>query len=131
VIVLDTHTWLWWIRDDSPELPQTMRDLISNSPDPIAVASVSCLEVAWLSKKRRIELPVPIEEFFLKAIEGAGIALLPLTPRIAARSAFLPDIHRDPVDRVLIATALEHDAELATKDETIRRYPEVRIRWTL
>jgi PIN domain nuclease of toxin-antitoxin system len=130
VIVLDTHTWLWWIRGDSPELPQAMREIISNSPDPIAVASVSCLEVAWLSKKGRIALPVPIEEFFLKAIDGAGLLLLPLTPTIAARSAFLPDIHKDPIDRVLIATALEHDAELATKDDTIRRYPEVRICWT-
>ena len=79
MIVLDTHTWLWWIRGDAPELPQAMRDLISNSPDPIAVASVSCLEVAWLSKKGRVALPVPIDEFFLKAIDGAGLLLLPLT----------------------------------------------------
>lgn len=57
MIVLDTHTWLWWIRGDSPELPQAMRELISNSPEPIAVASVSCFEVAWLSKKGRIALP--------------------------------------------------------------------------
>ena len=129
MILLDTHTWLWWIRGDTTELPAAMRDLISSSPDPIAVASVSCLEVAWLSKKGRISLPVPIDEFFVKAIEGAGLVLLSLTPKIAARSAFLPDIHRDPIDRVLIATAQEHDADLVTRDDAISRYPDVRIRW--
>jgi PIN domain nuclease of toxin-antitoxin system len=65
VIVLDTRTRLWWIRGNAAELPQPKRDLISNSPDPIAVASVSYLEVAWLSKKGPVVLPVPIDEFFL------------------------------------------------------------------
>lgn len=129
MILLDTHTWLWWIRGDTVELPPAMRELISSSPDPIAVASVSCLEVAWLAKRGRISLPVPIEDFFVKAIEGSGLVLLPLTPRIAARSAFLPDIHRDPIDRVLIATAQEHDADLVTRDGVISRYPDVRTRW--
>jgi PIN domain nuclease of toxin-antitoxin system len=129
VILLDTHTWLWWIRGDTTELPSALRDLIGSSPDPIAVASVSCLEVAWLAKKGRVSLPVPIDDFFVKAIDGAGLVLLPLTPRIAARSAFLPDIHRDPIDRVLIATAQEHDADLLTKDDVISRYPDVRVRW--
>jgi PIN domain nuclease of toxin-antitoxin system len=129
VILLDTHAWLWWIRGDTTELPSAIRDHIDSSPDPIPVASGSCLEVAWLAKKGRISLPVAIDDFFAKAIDGAGLVLLPLTPRIAARSAFLPDIHRDPIDRVLIATAQEHDADLVTRDDAISRYPDVRIRW--
>jgi PIN domain nuclease of toxin-antitoxin system len=130
VIVLDTHTWLWWVRGDTAELPSTMRELIDNSPEPVAVASVSCLEVAWLAKKGRISIPMPIDDFFAKAIDGSGLVLLPLSPSIAARSAFLPDIHRDPIDRVIIATALEHNAELATRDGMISRYPDVRVRWS-
>ena len=111
-------------------MPPAMREFIGASPGPVAVASVSCLEVAWLAKKGRIVLPVPIDDFFAKAIEGAGLVLLPLTPRIAARSAFLPDIHRDPIDRVLVATALEYDADLVTKDDAISRYPDIHVRWT-
>ena len=106
-----------------------MRELIDNSPEAVAVASVYCLEVAWLAKKGRISLPTPIDDFFDKAIGGSGLVLLPLTPRIAARSAFLPEIHRDPIDRVIIATALDHDADLATRDRTISRYPDVRVKW--
>jgi PIN domain nuclease of toxin-antitoxin system len=85
--------------------------------------------VAWLVKKGRIVLPVPVERFFAEAIEGAGFELIALTPRIAARSATLPDIHRDPIDRILIATAIDVDAILATKDAIIATYPGVRVRW--
>lgn len=53
-----------------------------------------------------------------------------LTPRIAARSAALPDIHRDPIDRVIIASAIDYD-ELLTRDGMIARYPGVRVRWDL
>jgi len=55
--------------------------------------------------------------------------LLPLTPSIAAKSAALPDIHRDPIDRVIVATAIEHGAELVSKDELVGRYPSVQVRW--
>jgi PIN domain nuclease of toxin-antitoxin system len=91
---------------------------------------VSCLEVAWLAKKGRIIMPASLDDFSAKAIDGAGLALLPLTPRIAARSASVPDLHRDPIDRVLIATAPEHDADFVTKDESIARYPNLRVRWS-
>ena len=129
MILLDTHAWLWWAQGEAGELPTTLRDAIAGSSDVVAVASVSCLEVAWLAKRRRVELSLPIDDFFTKAIDEAGLVLIPLTPHIAARSAFLPDIHRDPIDRVLIATALEYDAELATRDGVIGRYPGVRVRW--
>lgn len=121
MIVLDTHAWLWWVGASS--------ELIAQAPGPVGIASLSCLEVAWLAKKGRITLPLPIASFFEKAIDGAGLSLLPLTPAVAARAAFLPDVHRDPIDRVIIATAMEHDAELISKDETVARYPGVRVRW--
>lgn len=80
-------------------------------------------------KRGRIALPVPIEEFFTKALEHSGITLLPLTPPIAVRSAFLPDIHKDPIDRVIIATAMEYDGELISRDGLVSQYPGVRVRW--
>jgi PIN domain nuclease of toxin-antitoxin system len=128
VILLDTHAWLWWAAS-SPELPASLRRAIANRNEPVGVSAVSCLEVAWLVKKGRIVLPVSVEGFFADAIDGAGFELIALTPRIAALSAVLPDIHRDPIDRVLIATAIDVNAVLATKDATIATYPGVRIRW--
>jgi PIN domain nuclease of toxin-antitoxin system len=128
VIILDTHAWLWWTQANMTELPAGARDRVANA-DMVAVASVSCLEVAWLAKKGRIVLPMPIEAFFDAALDKAGLALLPLTPTIAARSAALPEIHRDPIDRVIIASAIEHDAELLSKDRVVTGYPGVRVVW--
>ncbi len=51
------------------------------------------------------------------------------TTSIAARSAALPDIHRDPIDRVIVATAIEQSAELVSKDELVARYPGLQVRW--
>jgi len=128
VILLDTHTWLWWVQGTSTSLPAKAAERIRTA-DVVAVASVSCLEVAWLAKKGRIVLPGTVESFFEAALGKAGLQLLPLTPSIAAKSAALSDIHRDPIDRVIVATAIEHGAELVSKDELIANYPGVQVLW--
>jgi PIN domain nuclease of toxin-antitoxin system len=53
------------------------------------------------------------------------VELLPLTPAIAARAVELPDMHRDPFDRIIIATALEMDARLASVDGRFVSYTEL------
>ncbi|MDX2020821.1 MAG: type II toxin-antitoxin system VapC family toxin [Deltaproteobacteria bacterium] len=128
MIVLDTHAWLWWIQGNTVDLPDAVKQRIDAS-DTVSVSAVSCLEVAWLEKKRRIALPLPITDFLKLALEGSRIGLLPLTPTIAARSAALPEIHRDPIDRIIIATAIEHSAELISRDRIFTRYPDVRVQW--
>jgi PIN domain nuclease of toxin-antitoxin system len=128
VILLDTHAWLWWVQGGSASLPAKAAERIRTA-DVVAVASVSCLEVAWLAKKGRIVLPGSVESFFNEALDRAGLLLLPLTPAIAAKSAALPDIHRDPIDRVIVATAIEHGAELVSKDELVAKYPGLQVRW--
>lgn len=110
-------------------MPKTAAERIQ-SADVAAVASVSCLEVAWLAKKGRIVLPGTMEEFFDDALAKAGLQLLHLTPRIASQAALLPDVHRDPIDRVIVATAIEHAAELVSKDELIAKYPGVTVSWS-
>ncbi len=82
-----------------------------------------------LVRKGRLELSTDLNAWFGMAIDQSGVDLLPLTPGIAARSALLPDLYRDPVDRVLIATALEYDALMVTKDRDISSYTEIRARW--
>jgi PIN domain nuclease of toxin-antitoxin system len=126
VILLDTHTWLWWVQGVSASLPAKAAERIRTA-DVVAVASVSCLEVAWLAKKCRIVLPGTVDSFFEEALDKAGLQLLP--PSIAAKSAALPDIHRDPIDRVIVATAIEHSAELLSKDELVAKYPGIRVHW--
>lgn len=90
---------------------------------------MSCLEVALLTRKGRIELPCALNRWFALALGESQIELLPLTPEIATISTELPDIHKDPADRIIIATAQSHKAMLATVDETIRRYPNLEFAW--
>lgn len=129
MILLDTHAWVWWVSRQPGLLPASLVNRLATTTEPVCIASVSCLEVALLVKKRRLELSGALDDWFALAIDASGIELLPLTPAIAARTVSLPDLHKDPIDRVLIATALEHDAVLITKDRSVSCYPDVRTEW--
>ncbi len=129
MIVLDTHAWLWWVNSVPGTLPAPLLDKLESEGTRVGVASISCLEVALLPRKGRIELPCALNRWFALALSESQIELLPLTPEIATASTELPDIHKDPADRIIIATAQAHSAVLATADETIRRYPNLGVTW--
>lgn len=129
MIVLDTHAWLWWVNSVPDALPAPLLDKLESAGTRVGVASISCLEVALLARKGRIELPCALNRWFALALGESQIELLPLTPEIATASTVLPDIHKDPADRIIIATAQSHSATLATADETIRRYPNLDVTW--
>ena len=76
-------------------------------------------------KRGRLTLPMAIEQWLTAALEGSNIACLPLDRSMAARAAALSDIHRDPADRVIIATALVGKGLLLTLDSVIPTYPEL------
>ena len=86
---------------------------------------MSCFELALAHHRGRLELPLPVREWFSLALAGSDVKLLPLTPAISARAVELPDIHRDPFDRIIIATALELDARLASVDGYFVSYTEL------
>lgn len=73
----------------------------------------------------RIELPDAATEWFQNALAPAGIDLFPLTPQIACRAVELSPAHNDPFDRIIIATALEHQASLASVDGIFKQYAEL------
>lgn len=129
MIVLDTHAWLWWVNSVPGVLPEAALSEIASPQTRIGVASISCLEVALLVKKDRVELPCLLGRWFDLARQGSGIELLALTPAIAEASAALPDLHKDPADRIIIATAMLHRARIATADSTVRRYPDLEFLW--
>lgn len=124
MIIIDTHIWLWWVNDDIDLLGQVKNDLIQNA-DVVAVSAISCFEVAWLDAHTRIQLPCSRADWFEKALEGSGINLLPITPAIASLAVDLPEHHSDPQDRIIIATALYHDARLMSVDGKFPLYKEL------
>ena len=124
MILLDSHIWFWWINLEHDRFPKSWRPAIEQS-NRVFVSPVSCYELALAHGRRRLELPCPPAEWFSEALQPAGIELLPITPLIAAHAVSLPDIHRDPFDRLIIASALEAGARLASLDRRFKDYPEI------
>jgi PIN domain nuclease of toxin-antitoxin system len=119
-LLLDTHIWIRWLSSDQP-LPGELVEQIGEA-DQLAVSAVSCWEVAYLAKKKRIELPMRVSEWMCAALRGSGVEVINLSSEIAVKSADLPDIHRDPADRFIIATALVSGFQVASFDERFKQY---------
>jgi PIN domain nuclease of toxin-antitoxin system len=124
MIVLDSHVWYWWVNLEHDRLPPGMVATIENAPR-VGVSPVSCFELALAYRRGRLELPLPPRDWFARALDGSDVELLPLTPPISARAVELAEIHRDPFDRIIIATAIELDAKLASVDGHFPAYPEL------
>jgi PIN domain nuclease of toxin-antitoxin system len=124
MILLDTHIWIRWIESDTDPLPIDVSRMIDHG-ERVSVSAISCWEVSYLVKRNRLSLPLPIDEWIQAALDESGVESLSLTAKIASRATMLPDIHRDPADRFIIATAIETGATLLTLDGTFKDYPEL------
>ena len=126
MILLDTHIWVWWIHGDENLTSNHFALISDNEEESIGVSTITCWEVAKLVEYGRLELPVPMKEWFEEALGYPGISLLPLSPEIAIESTQLPgEFHRDPADQIIVATARIHDITLVTVDSKIVDYPHV------
>lgn len=126
MILLDTHVWIWWVHGDPRLTPEAQRVIVQHENAGLGVSVISCWEVANLVERKRIDLSISLSEWVDLALRYPGVRLLDLTPPIAIESTQLPgDFHRDPADRILVATARLQNYPLLTADELILRYPHV------
>jgi PIN domain nuclease of toxin-antitoxin system len=130
MIVLDTHAW-WWTVSETGQLSRKARQLISKTPpEQRTVASISIWEFAMMVARGRINLTVTPEEWLDHAINKTGLTVLDLNPEIALESCKLPgNFHKDPADRIIVATARVSRSQLITKDQKILDYPFVTTVW--
>lgn len=98
---------------------QPQRTALGDPANDIVLSAVNAYELAHLQQLRRI----PIEESIAKLQELVGFELADLPSGVWSHIAALPDIHRDPLDRLMIAHALCSGMTVVTADESIRRYP--------
>lgn len=120
-VLLDTHVLLWWLQGDGPLSPDQRRTLgAANGDSPLRVSDISLWEIAMLQSLRRIQLRLPLRDWLEKAVAPPLVRRHGISPAIAAELAALPDwFHRDPADRVLVATARVLGATLLTQDRRI------------
>ena len=126
MIVLDTHALLWWV--GSPKHLGKAALAAIESTDAIGVPAIVFWEVALLTRLERIALDRPVMDWVEVVLSVPRVTSLPLTPSIAVRADGL-DMHADPADRFIVATAIEHRSKIATKDKALRRLRSVGTVW--
>lgn len=124
MIVLDTHIWVSWIVRGDKSISRAILEAM-DSQSSLAVSAISCFEVSLLVKLGKLELPLPTHEWLDEALEGSGVTCLPISCHIAQQSVALSNIHKDPADHIIMATALVHGALLASVDSVFPSYPEM------
>ena len=120
-LLLDTHIWIEWVQQ-GPRLPVPLKDVIEGHEGPVAVSAVSIYETLTLAKRQRITLNREVEDWVERATTAAGVEVLPVDDWIARQAGHLPPIHGDPMDRLIIATAIVHQAWLVSFDAKFPRY---------
>jgi PIN domain nuclease of toxin-antitoxin system len=116
-LLLDTHAFLWWDSNDAL-LPAALRSAIAEPSNHVFVSAVTVWEIAIKRGLGKLVFAGALG----KAIEGHGFAALPITVEQAQWAGTLPQLHRDPFDRLLVAQAQLEGMVLVTVDEEILRY---------
>lgn len=123
--LLDTHVWIWSQLAPDRLGPGTT-SLLENPESTLWIATVSTLELSRLVEGGRIRLEVSPLEWVEASLDCLVCGTLEMSHAVAAQSYSLPEpFHRDPADRILVATARHHSLELVTADERILAYPHV------
>lgn len=125
MLVLDTHILVWWVNNDKA-LSKTAACAIRAtraSGDELIVSSISTWEICMLIRKGRMALRMDLDQWLdlIAAIEG--LRFVPVDNAICRAATALPgDFHKDPADRMIVATARKFGAPLVTADEKILQY---------
>ena len=121
-ILLDTHVWLWMVA--TPErMNASIRSRLADRANELYLSAASAWEIAIKYRIGRLPLPEPPERFVPPRLLRDAVMPLAVEHAHALRVAGLPDHHRDPFDRLLIAQALCENLVLYTADEKLLRYP--------
>ena len=104
MILLDTCVLLW-LNEDPPSLPFTILDRIRKTPvGSRFVSAISALEIGIKARQGKLKLPEDNPRIWFDAVVAErGLNVIPMTAAIAFRSTGLPELHKDPADRVIIA----------------------------
>ena len=132
MVVIDTHILIWWVSGD-PSLSATAARIIQdtlNSGSEVIISSISAWEISMLIEKRRLVLNMDVESWFDEVSQIDGVRFMPVDNEIAIKSTVLPgEFHKDPADRMIVATARKLATPLITADDKIIHYEHVRTLW--
>ena len=131
MIILDTHALVWWITGSKEISAKALASIKkAKSVNGIYVSSISVWELSMLVRTERIILSIPLQKW-IRAVEDLPfVKFVPVDNDIAELSVNLPGkYHKDPADRIIIATAQLLNMPVVTRDGEMRKYPHVRTVW--
>lgn len=125
-LLLDTHTFLWFILDD-PKLSATARDLVCDGDNIAQISPASYWEIAIKISLGKYRLPEPYADFMERELAANDFGVLPIMPKHTAILTDLPFHHRDPFDRMLVAQAICEGIPLVSVDPNLDAYGVTRL----
>ncbi|HET6923041.1 MAG TPA: type II toxin-antitoxin system VapC family toxin [Anaeromyxobacteraceae bacterium] len=128
LIVLDTHALLWWALDPDKLSPGARRACERMEGEGGFASSISIWELGVKVQRGKLDLGIAVDEL-ARRIEGTAVELLAVDTRTWLRSLALDWDHRDPADRVIVATALLRGLPVLTKDASLRAFAGVQCVW--
>ena len=120
-VLLDTHAFLWWITDD-PRISSRARDVVQDAENELYLSAASGWEIAIKTQLGRLRLPGESDVYLARQMSVNAIQPLAITMRHSLFVYGLPDIHKDPFDRMIVAQSILEEMPLLTKDGNIPKY---------
>jgi PIN domain nuclease of toxin-antitoxin system len=126
-LLLDTHVFLWWVTDDD-RMSERAGALVADGANDVYFSAASAWEIAIKAGLGRIDLSGDAWTLTPEHLERNAFQALPIHVSHAVGVIALPDIHRDPFDRMLVAQALTENLTLVSADQDLARY-DVPVVW--
>lgn len=131
MLVLDTHALLWWL-GAADKLGAAARRALRRvtAGQPAVVSCISLFEITTTVRRGRLELALPVQDWLAEAAALPEVRFEPVSPTIATRAGRIGDeLHGDPGDRLIAATALQLALPLVTADAKLRAMPGLKTIW--
>jgi PIN domain nuclease of toxin-antitoxin system len=125
--LLDTHAFLWFVSEDN-RLSSKAQSLIKNSRNEIYFSAVSAWEMSIKIRLGRLSIEEELEPFIIKQLSENNFSTLSITIFHSIYTSKLPEIHKDPFDRMIIAQSKVENMSLISKDKNIKKY-KVPVVW--
>ncbi len=119
--LIDTHVWLW-MQSDPDRLCDEARGIVEDTRNTILLSAASAWEIAIKCRLGKLSLPEPPASYVPDRMRRSGTSPLPVDHAHTLKTADLPDHHRDPFDRLLVAQAQLLGLTIITADDQLSAY---------
>ncbi|MFY9861134.1 MAG: type II toxin-antitoxin system VapC family toxin [Candidatus Cybelea sp.] len=121
-MLLDTHVWLWMALQPQ-RLGEASRSMIADRANSLFLSIASTWEIVVKQARGKLELPTDVATYLRSRLPRSGATLLDVSLDHVFALDSIPDRHRDPFDRMLVAQALVEGMKLVSADPRILAYP--------